>query len=83
MFQQKESVASKRTRMCAIQGTSTISFVVGTNGVSRGFKLRRGCGYGLDEKAVEAVRQWRFRPATKNQQPVATEATVLIYFNIH
>jgi protein TonB len=35
---------------------------------------------GLDEKAIEAVRQWRFRPATQDGNPVEMVATVEVNF---
>jgi TonB family protein len=35
---------------------------------------------GLDEKAVEAVRQWKFEPATLDGTPVAVQATVEVNF---
>jgi outer membrane biosynthesis protein TonB len=37
---------------------------------------------GLDEKAVEAVAKWRFRPASKNGQPVAVTALVDVSFRL-
>jgi hypothetical protein len=36
---------------------------------------------GLDEKAIEAVRNWRFRPATLNGQTVATQIAVQVDFH--
>jgi protein TonB len=38
---------------------------------------------GLDEKALEAVRQYRFRPAMENGKPVAVEMNVDVTFNIY
>jgi TonB family protein len=69
-------------RLGKIQGTSGISFVVDTNGVPRRFALRRGCGYGLDENAVQAARQWRFRPATKDGQAVNVVANIQVSFRL-
>jgi protein TonB len=40
-------------------------------------------GMGLDEKAVEAVSRWRFRPATLNGQPVATKIAVEVDFRLY
>jgi TonB family protein len=42
--------------------------------------VARSLGFGLDEKAIEAVRQWRFKPATKNGVPVAAPATIEVRF---
>jgi TonB family protein len=38
---------------------------------------------GLDEKAIEAVHRWRFRPATLNGQPVATQIAVQVDFRLY
>jgi protein TonB len=45
-------------------------------------KITRPLGSGLDEKAVEAVRQWRFKPGTKDGSPVAVRINVEINFNL-
>jgi len=42
----------------------------------------RGVGMGLDEKAVGAVRQYKFKPATKDGKPVKVELTVDVNFQI-
>jgi TonB family protein len=65
-----------------IQCTSGISFVIDTKGIPRRFALRRGCGYGLDENAVRAARQWRIRPATKDGQPVNVIVDVQVSFRL-
>jgi TonB family protein len=69
-------------RLGGIQCTSGLSFVVNANGVPRRFGLRRGCGYGLDENAVQAARQWRFRPATKDGRPVNVVANIQVSFRL-
>ena len=38
--------------------------------------------YGFEEAAVEAIRQWRYRPATRNGQPVSVYFTVLVEFKL-
>jgi TonB family protein len=38
---------------------------------------------GLDEKAIEAVRNWRFDPGKKDGHPVATQVTVDVDFRIY
>jgi protein TonB len=38
---------------------------------------------GLDEKAIEAVSQWRFQPATLNGQPVAVQINVEVSFRLY
>lgn len=49
-------------RFLKIQGTVEIRLVVDPQGIPRDISLLRSLGYGLDEQAVHAVRQWRFQP---------------------
>jgi len=39
-------------------------------------------GVGLDEKAIEAVSHWRFRPGMKGGRPVATQANIEVNFRL-
>ena len=48
----------------------------------RGVHVLRGVGMGLDEKAVAAVQQYRFKPATQNGKPVAVYLNVEVNFQI-
>jgi TonB family protein len=38
---------------------------------------------GPDEKALEAVKTWRFKPATKDGKPVATQLVVGVDFHLY
>ena len=42
----------------------------------------RGVGMGLDDKAVEAVKQYKFKPAMENGKPVLVELNVEVNFQI-
>ena len=57
--------------------------VVGKDGKPYDIRVRQSLGMGLDEKAIEAVRRWRFRPATLNGQPVATQIAVEVNFRLY
>jgi protein TonB len=58
------------------QGSVLLWLVVAPNGRPRNIRVQRSLGMGLDEKAIEAVSQWRFQPATLNGQlPVAVQMT--------
>jgi TonB family protein len=48
-----------------IQGSVVLLVDVGENGAIGAIRTHQGLGYGLDEKAIEAVRSWRFKPATE------------------
>jgi len=45
-------------------------------------KVVRGLGLGLDEKALQAISQWKFRPGAKDGQPVAVMATIEVNFRL-
>ena len=55
---------------------------VGTNGLPSHVHVIRGVGMGLDEKAVEAVKQYRFKPAMENGKPVLVELNIEVNFQI-
>jgi TonB family protein len=56
--------------------------IVGADGRPRDIKVARAIGMGLDEKAIEAVRAWRFEPARKDGQPVAVQINVEVEFRL-
>ena len=65
-----------------VQGMVLLSAVIGEDGVARDFTLLRGIGYGLDEKAAEAVKMWRFKPAMKNGRPVKVSVPIEVNFRL-
>ncbi len=59
-----------------VKGTVRVEMDVDENGVPRRVLVRQPLGYGLDEKTVEAVEKYRFRPGTLNGTPVVVEFVV-------
>ncbi len=55
---------------------------IGTDGKAGNITLKRGIGYGLDEKAEEAVSKWRFNPGTQGGAPVPVIATIQVNFRL-
>jgi TonB family protein len=62
----------------------TVSFriIVNARGYAQDLNLVRGCGYGLDENAAEALLHWQFNPGWKDGQPVAVRATIDVNFKL-
>jgi TonB family protein len=67
-------------REAGLEGTVVLGVEVGTDGTAHDIRVTRSLGMGLDEKGVEAVRLWKFEPATRDGKPVAVKATIEINF---
>jgi len=65
-----------------LQGAVKLSIVVGANGMVQDVTVVQSLGKGLDEKAMEAVRHWKYLPAMKNRQPVETQVDVVVSFKL-
>jgi protein TonB len=73
---------SDEARRAKYQGVCMVSLVVDERGNPRRIRVTRSLGMGLDEKAVEAVEQYRWKPAYYHGRPVAVEMTVVVNFHI-
>ena len=73
---------SEKARKKKIGGTVVLSLIVGIDGAPRDIKVYKNLGYGLDEKAMEAVQKWKFQPAVKNGQPVETQIYIEVTFRV-
>jgi periplasmic protein TonB len=74
---------SEEARKAKYQGTVILWVVVGTDGRPRDIKVQRALGMGLDEKAVETVRTWKFEPAKKDGQAVPVQIFVEVNFRLY
>jgi periplasmic protein TonB len=74
---------SDEARKSKAQGIVLLLVVVGKDGHAYDIRVGQSLGMGLDEKAIEAVNRWRFRPATLNGQPVATQIAVQVDFRLY
>jgi TonB family protein len=66
-----------------IAGMELLRTVVDSTGVPRQIAIARPIGFGLDEKAVEAVKNSHFRPATVNGQAVPVVVDLVVTFRIY
>jgi len=73
---------SEEARKAKYQGEVWLSVVVDEKGVPQQIKVTRKLGLGLDEKAIEAVSKWRFKPGMKDGKPVAVQATIAVSFHL-
>lgn len=73
---------SAEARKAGYQGTVVLMVIVGPDGKVYHPKVSHSLGMGLDEKAVEAVLTWRFKPATRCGVPVAVKVSIEIEFRM-
>ena len=69
-------------RKARIQGTVELLIVVNSDGTVKFDSVRKSLGYGLDQKAIDAVKKWRFIPSNKDGKPVANWVSVLVNFSL-
>lgn len=69
-------------RRRSIEGDVDLEIVVRSDGGVGDVTLVRGLGAGLDERAIDAVRQWRFSPATRHGAPVDVIVQVSVAFRL-
>ena len=79
-----EAEFSDEARRAKYQGVCLISLIVDAQGNPQNPRVIRALGMGLDEKALEAVRQYKFRPAMKDgKTPVPVMITVEVNFRLY
>jgi periplasmic protein TonB len=73
---------SEEARKAKVAGNVLVYLQVDSTGHPTHVRVLRGIGLGLDEKAMEAVRQYKFKPAMENGKPVTVEMNVEVNFQI-
>jgi TonB family protein len=74
---------TEQARLAKTQGTCVLWMIVDDQGRPRDIRVVRGLGMGLDAKAIEAVKQWRFEPAKKDGRPVNVQISVEVGFKLY
>lgn len=74
---------SEEARKARFQGVCTLWLIVDTSGKPRDVHVAQSLGLGLDEKAIDAVRRWKFEPAMKDGRPVAVRVNVEVTFRLY
>jgi len=81
LYRVEPEYSAEATR-ARVQSTVVLSIVVGEDGKAHDVHVAQGAGFGLDEKAIEAMDQWRFTPGTHDGHPAAVPAQVEMNFSI-
>jgi TonB family protein len=74
---------SEQARRARHQGTVILNVIVDQTGRIARVRLERALGAGLDENAMQTIKDWRFDPAMRDGQPVAVEMKVEVSFQLH
>lgn len=73
---------SEEARKAKFQGTVVLEVIVDEKGQPRDLRVSRPLGLGLDEKAIEAVMKWKFRPGYKDGKAVSVRASIEVNFRL-
>jgi protein TonB len=73
---------TEKARQAKYQGTVLLYIQIDTSGKAINIRVLHSLGLGLDEKAIEAVKKWKFRPASKDGKPVTVESQVEVNFRL-
>jgi protein TonB len=74
---------SEEARKAKYQGVVVLTIVVGPDGRVHNPRVLRSLGMGLDEKAVDGVKTWKFDPSKKDGRAVAVEMNIEVAFNLY
>jgi len=73
---------SEEARKAKWQGTVVLTVIVDEAGRPSHVSVLRSLGLGLDQKAIDAVSQWRFKPGLKDGKAVPVIATIEVNFRL-
>jgi len=74
---------SEEARKAKYQGVVVLYVEVGPDGRTHNIKIVRSLGLGLDEKAMQAVSDWKFEPAMKDGRPVTVGVNIEVTFHLY
>jgi periplasmic protein TonB len=74
---------SDEARKARVQGTVTIAAIIDVEGRPQKLRVVSPLGLGLDQKALEAVRKWRFQPAMKDSHAVPVLVDIEVTFRLY
>lgn len=73
---------SNEARAAKYDGTALLAIEIWEDGIPRNIRVVRDPGLGLGEKAIEAVKKWRFSPGQKDGKPVRVQAQIEVRFRL-
>lgn len=82
LLHKMEPQYTEEGRVAKYEGTVVLAVEIDPNGVAQNVRIVKGLGFGLDENAVTAVRQWQFQPATNGGAAVTVQARIEVNFRL-
>ena len=73
---------SDEARKAKLQGMVVLHIEVNTRGQAQNIRVAQGLGLGLDDRAIQAVQHWKFRPGLLNGKPAVVTAIVEVSFRL-
>ena len=73
---------SDEARAAKLQGTVLLKVIVDTDGLAKNIQVLKSQGMGLDEQAVIAITQWKFKPGMKDGAPVPVQAQIEVNWKL-
>jgi TonB family protein len=81
-LQKTEPEYSEEARLAGLEGAVLLTGTITAEGVARDMRVTGSLGFGLDERALAAIQQWRFTPGTLEGRPVPVAMTVPVEFHL-
>ena len=73
---------TEAARRARCEGTVVLEAIVKRDGTVDILRVVRSLGFGLDENAIQALKQWRFKPGMRNGIPVDVALNIEVNFNL-
>ena len=82
LLYKREPEYTEEARQAKYSGTVLLYIEVDPSGKATNIRVQHSLGLGLDERAIEAVRQWKFKPGYKDGNPVTVGANISVSFRL-
>ena len=82
LLSKNEAEYTEEARRAIVNTRLSVAFTVGVDGVPQDIHVVRTAGFGLDEKAVQAVMTWRFEPGRRQGAAVPMKATAEVNYRL-
>ena len=82
VYERMEPLYPEEARKARISGIVIVETKIDENGSVVDVKVLKSLPFGLDQAAVDAVKQWKFRPGTKDGQPIAVTFLLTVNFKL-